>query len=57
MNQKAVVVTPVFGGGTTLDLSALTAALDDGWVVNQTSPSSNGAILVILEKPEQKSEN
>jgi len=48
--QIAVSVNPTFGGITSLDLSALKPLLDDGWLVNSTCASTNGAILVILEK-------
>lgn len=47
--QIAVVVNPTFDGQTSLDLAALTGWLDQGWIVNTTCASSNGAILVILE--------
>jgi hypothetical protein len=50
MKQKAIAVNPTFGATTSLDLSQLTPLLDDGWIVNQTAPGSNGAILVILQK-------
>jgi hypothetical protein len=52
-NQKAVVMKPTFGGVTSLDtqdLADLNSALADGWKVNQIAVSTNGAILVILEK-------
>ena len=52
MKQKAVVVTPVFGGNTSLNINDLQPLLDAGWKVVDHSESSNGAILVILEEPE-----
>ena len=52
--QTAVVVNPTFGGTTSLDLSALKPLLDEGWLVNSTCASTNGAILVILEKDEKE---
>ena len=54
--QKAVSVNPTFGGITSLDLSALAPLLEAGWTVNQTSASSNGSILVILDAPGKSEE-
>ena len=50
--QTAVTVNPVFGGTTTLDLGQLTRLLDEGWLVNSTCASTNGAMLVVLERDE-----
>jgi len=52
--QTAVIVNPTFGGTTSLDMGQLTPLLDDGWLVNSTCASSNGAILVILEKTDEE---
>jgi hypothetical protein len=46
--QTAVIVNPAFGGTTSLDLSQLKPPLNDGWLVNSTCASSNGAILVTV---------
>ncbi len=48
--QKALAVNPVFGGVTSLDVAELNAQLADGWAVVATAESSNGTILVVLEK-------
>jgi hypothetical protein len=48
--QTAVSVNPIQGGTTSLDLAQLKPLLDDGWLVNSTCASSDGAILIILEK-------
>jgi hypothetical protein len=52
--QTAVTVNPTFGGTTSLDIGQLTPLLDDGWFVNSSCASSNGAILVILERNEEE---
>ena len=54
--QKAISVNPTFGGTTSLDLAELASLLADGWIVVQTEPSTNGAILVILQKGKQLKE-
>jgi len=52
--QTAVVVNPTFGGTTSLDLGQLQPLLEDNWLVNSTCASTNGAILVILEREEEE---
>jgi hypothetical protein len=54
--QKAISVNPTFGGTTSLDVTELASLLADGWRVTQTAPSTNGAILVILDKGKQLQE-
>jgi hypothetical protein len=48
--QMATSVNPIFGGTTSLDVTELNKLLADGWAVVNTAESSNGTILVILEK-------
>lgn len=50
MSQLAIVVRPTFGGDTGLNTTELDQKLSDGWQVVSTEASSNGAILVIIEK-------
>jgi hypothetical protein len=54
--QKAISVNPTFGDTTSLDVTELASLLADGWTVAQTAPSTNGAILVILNKGTQLQE-
>jgi hypothetical protein len=49
--QKPVVVKPLFGGETSLDIGQLAQFMENGgWLVVDMAESTNGAILVILEK-------
>ncbi len=50
MNQLAIVVRPTFGGDTGLNTTELDQKLSEGWQVVSTEASTNGAILVIIQK-------
>jgi hypothetical protein len=48
--QRVAIVTPTFGGNTSLDVTDLKLAIAAGWLVTDMAESTNGAILVILEQ-------
>lgn len=55
--QAAVIVKPFEGRDGILNSIELNKHLADGWLVFTAVPSSNGNILVILEKTENENKN
>lgn len=51
--QKAIVIPPLFGAQSSLEVGPLNELLGAGWKVVATEASTNCALLVILESPDR----